>query len=263
MRARLNDCDILYTSQGSGSPLVLIHGFPVDHTIWTPQTEALSKDHQVVTFDLRGHGKSEATPGVYSMELLAQDMKALLDHLGLDRIVLGGLSMGGYVAFAFLKEYQDAVQGLILADTRAEADTVETRSRREEQALEALQNGAGSLADKLILTMFTPETQERNKALTGRVYEIMRSMSPIGVAGALGGMAQRPDSTAFLSLIRVPTLILVGDQDSTTPLADSQRMADRIVGSQLVIIPRAAHLTSLERPVEVNMALGRFLEQFR
>ncbi len=193
------------------------------------------------------------------MELLAQDLKALLDHLGLERVVLGGHSMGGYVAFAFLKQFRDMVQGLILADTRAEADTAEARVRREEQALEALRDGTGPLADRLILTMLTPETRERNKALTSRVYEMMKSTNPIGVAGTLRGMAQRSDSTALLASIRVPTLILVGERDSTTPLGDAQRMASGIAGSELVIVQGAAHLTSLERPVEVNMAVRKFL----
>ncbi len=253
---------MFYERHGSGPPVVLIHGFPLSQKIWTPQTEALSRDHLVVTPDLRGHGKSEATPGVYLMELLAQDVKALIDHLELDHIVLGGLSMGGYVAFAFLKQFRETVKGLILADTRAEADTVEAKSRREEQALEVLRNGTVPLADRLIQTMLTPETRERNETLTDQVYDMMRSMSPIGVAGALRGMAQRPDSTALLSSIKIPTLILVGDKDSTTPLADSQRMAAGITGSELVVIPGAAHLTSLERPGEVNAALKGFLERF-
>src|SRR2546422_6412035 len=215
MRARLNDCDLAYTVHGSGPPVVLVHGFPLNRTIWAPQLGELSRDYQVVTFDLRGHGESEATPGIYAMEDLAQDVKALVDHLGLDRIVLGGLSMGGYVSFAFLRQFREMVQALILADTKADADSDEARAKREQQAQEALRKGATPLADRLILTMLTPETRENNKALTDQVYEMMKATSPVGIAGALRGIAQRADSTPVLGTIRVPTLIMVGEKDQT------------------------------------------------
>ncbi len=261
MRAQLNNCEIFYTSQGSGPPIVLLHGFPLNHTIWTPEIEELSRDFQVVTPDLRGHGKSEVTLGVYGMDLFAQDLKALLDHLRIERIILGGLSMGGYVAFAFLKQFREKVQALILADTKAEADTMESQDRREQQAREALRDGTEPLANRLIQTMLTTETRQSDKALTSQVYEMMRLTNPIGVAGALRGMAQRPDSTPLLSSLRIPTLILVGEKDSTTPLSDAQKMSTAIGGSELVIVPRSAHLTSLENPKSVNVALRRFLER--
>ncbi len=263
MRARLNNCEIFYTSQGSGPPIVLLHGFPLNHTIWAPQVEELSRDFQVVTPDLRGHGKSEATLGVYGMDVFAQDLKALLDRLRIGRFILGGLSMGGYVAFAFLKQFAGSVQALILADSKAEADTAEAQTRREQQAQEALQNGTGPIADRLILTMLTPETREGNKALAGKVYEMMKLTNPVGVAGTLRGMAQRPDSTPLLASIRVPTLILVGEKDSTTPVGDARKIAAGIVGSELVVVPGAAHLTSLENPKSVNVAVRRFLERTR
>ncbi len=263
MRARLNNCDIFYTSQGSGPAIVLLHGFPLNHTIWEPQVEELSRDFQVVTPDLRGHGESEATLGVYGMDLFAQDLKALLDHLRIERFILGGLSMGGYVAFAFLKQLGERVQALILADTKAEADTAEAQARREQQAQEALRDGTEPMANRLIQAMLTTETRQSDKALTSQVYEMMRLTNPIGVAGALRGMAQRPDSTPLLSSLRIPTLILVGEKDSTTPLIDAQKMAALIGGSELVIVPRSAHLTSLENPKSVNVAVRRFLERTR
>jgi len=258
MRARLNDCELAYTVQGSGFPVVLVHGFPLNRTIWTPQLGELSRDFQVVTLDLRGHGESEATPEVYTMEGLARDLKALVDHLGLERIVLGGLSMGGYVALAFLRQFPDMVQALILADTKAEPDTDEARTRREQQAQEALREGAKPLADRLILTMLTPETRQNNKALANQVYDMMMTTSPIGIAGALRGMAQRADSTPMLGTIRVPTMIMVGEKDQTTPLSDAKKMAAGVKGSELVVVPLAAHLTTLENSESVNFALKAF-----
>ena len=192
------------------------------------------------------------------MEDLAQDVKALVDHLGLDRIVLGGLSMGGYVSFAFLRQFREMVQALILADTKADADSDEARAKREQQAQEALRKGATPLADRLILTMLTPETRENNKALTDQVYEMMKATSPVGIAGALRGIAQRADSTPMLGTIRVPTLIMVGEKDQTTPLSDAKKIAAGIKGSELAVIPSAAHLTTLENAYSVNTALKGF-----
>ena len=252
---------MFYNLQGSGPTVLLIHGFPLDQRIWAPQVEELSRDFTVVVLDLRGHGRSEATQGVYLMEQLASDAKALLDHIGVDRIVLGGLSMGGYVAFAFLREFGEMVRGLILCDTRAEADSEEAKARREQQAVEVLRDGTGPLADRLIGGMLTAGTRQRDKLLTGHVYDIMRSQQPVGMAGALRGMARRPDSTPLLGSVRVPTLIVVGEEDQTTPLSDARKMASGIKDAELVVVPNAAHLTSLERPVEVNVAVRRFLER--
>lgn len=193
------------------------------------------------------------------MDLLAQDVHALIDHLQLKPVVLGGLSMGGYVAFAFMRLFPQLVRGLILADTRAEADSPEAGARREQQAQAALRNGTAEVVGPMVPKMFTEKTAGKNPQLVGRVRRMMESTSPSGVAGALRGMAQRPDSTPLLESIRVPTLILVGSQDSVTTVDHAKTMAGKIPDSELVIVPDAAHLTTLERPREVNAAIGGFL----
>ncbi len=255
----MNDCDIFYESFGSGPALVLVHGFPLDRTIWRPQAEELSKNYRVITPDLRGHGLSEATEGVYSMDLLASDVNGVLDKIGAGAIVLGGLSMGGYVALAFHRLFQERVRGLILADTRAEADTDEARARRQDQSLRVLRNGSGEVAGQMIGRMFTEKTRQANPVLADGVRRMMEATSPLGVVGALRGMAERADSTLLLASIKVPTLIIVGEEDSITPVADARRMASMIVGSELVVVPGAAHLSTLERPEEVTGAIRRFL----
>ena len=193
------------------------------------------------------------------MDLLARDVHALIDHLHLEPVVLGGLSMGGYVALAFMRLFPQRVRALILADTRAEADTVEARSRREQQAQKVLNNGTMEVVDQMVLKMFTEKTAREDPKLVERVRRMMESTSPTGIAGALLGMAQRPDLTPFLDSIRVPTLILVGSQDSVTTVEHARKMERGIPGSQLVVVPDAAHLTTLERPREVNAAIGGFL----
>jgi pimeloyl-ACP methyl ester carboxylesterase len=167
--------------------------------------------------------------------------------------------MGGYVAFAFMRLFPQRVRGLILVDTRAEADTLEAKSKRERQAETVLRNGTKEVVDQMIVKMFTEETARENPKLVERVRTMMESTSPTGIAGALLGMAERPDSTVTLESIRVPTLILVGSQDSVTTVEDAKNMASRIPESQLVVVPEAGHLTTLERPVEVNLAIDRFL----
>ena len=167
--------------------------------------------------------------------------------------------MGGYVALAFMRLFPQRVRGLILADTRAEADTPEAQSRREQQAQTVLRNGTAEVVDPMVLKMFTEKTAREDPKLVERVRRMMESTSPTGIAGALLGMAQRPDSTPFLDSIRVPTLILVGSQDSVTTVEHARKMERGIPGSQLVVVPDAAHLTTLERPREVNEAIGGFL----
>ena len=260
-RIGLNDFDMYYSSSGSGHPVALLHGFPLDHTMWKAQIDELSKDHRVIAPDLRGHGRSQATPGPYTMDLLASDVNTLLDRLGLGPVVLGGLSMGGYAAFAFARQYPNRVKALILADTKAEADTPEAQARREEQAQSVLKDGPRGLVDQMIVKMFTGKTSTSNPALVERLRNMMESTSPTGIAGALRGMARRPDSTPLLRSMRVPTLIIVGREDSLTTVSDAEKMANSIPGSQLVVIPEAAHLTTMEKPSEVNSAIRRFLQR--
>ena len=169
--------------------------------------------------------------------------------------------MGGYVAFAFVKKYPHRVQALILADTRAEADTTEARSRREQQAQAALKDGPHELVNQMIVKMVTEKTFTNDPRLVERIRRMMESTSPAGIAGALRGMAQRADSTPLLRSIQVPTLIIVGGEDSLTTVADARKMADEIPNSDLVVVPEAAHLTTLEKPQEVNAAIRGFLQR--
>ncbi len=195
------------------------------------------------------------------MELLAGDVNALLDHLKLKSVVLGGFSMGGYVVLAFMRQFAQKVRGLILVDTRAVADTPEAKARREQQAQGALKNGATEVANQMIGKLFTEKTMNENPPLIDKVKRVMESTSPVGIAETLRGMALRQDSTSLLESIRAPTLIIVGNQDSLTTEEDARNMASKIPNSQLEIVQDAAHLTTLERPQQVNLAIGKFLGQ--
>lgn len=241
---------------GPGAPVVLLHGFPLDRRMWQEQHAALS-GYRLFLPDLRGHGESEASPPPYSMVLLAEDLRRELDHLGLDRIALGGLSMGGYVALAFAARYPERLRALLLLDTHPRADLSEVRRARADQAARVRKSGPEAVIDELMARLVGErDVDPRVVALT---REMILGTSRDGLVGALEGMAARPDSTPVLAAISCPTLVVVGSDDAITPPAMAREMAAAIAHAELVEIPGAGHLAPLERPALVNAALTRFL----
>jgi len=244
-----------YDDLGDGVPLLMIHGFPLDRTLWRSQIEGLQSVARVIAPDLRGFGGSGAAPETMTMDEYAADLKALVDSLNLKQVVLCGLSMGGYVALAFLARYPDAVQGLILANTRAGADSEQAREGRHAAAKKAFDEGVAAIADAMLPKMLTEATIAHRPRLTASVRSMMAGQHPAGVAAALRGMAARPDRTPLLGSIHVPTLIITGQADTLIPVSESEAMNEAIPGSQLVIIPDAAHLSNVEAPEAFNGAV--------
>jgi len=259
---QVDDIQLAYTDAGLGLPVVLLHGYPFNRTLWNEQVSALSNSYRVITPDLRGHGESDASPGAATMNRMAQDVAALLDHLEISRAVIGGLSMGGYVALAFYKQFRSRVRAMVLADTRAQADTEEGKQTRHQQAEKALAEGMAGIADSMLPKLLTPDTVSKRPEVVKRVRDMMLKTKPEGAAGALLGMAERDDQTSLLSQISCPTLILVGQEDQITPVKDSEKMHREIAGSRLVVIENAAHVSNLERTEQFNEELTRFLKQF-
>jgi len=229
--------------------------------VWRPQAEELSKKYWVITPDFRGHGKSEATNEPYSMDLLASDVKALVENLGAKNIALGGISMGGYVAFAYRRLFPEDIQALILVDTKAEADTPQARVGRMEMADLVLKKGLASFADRMLPRLFSKQRLEANATIVKDARRTIETMNPIGIVGGLKGLADRSDSTPLLDGIRVPTLIIVGENDELTTVDDAKRMASKIVGSKLVIVPNSSHISTLEQPEKVTSAIQTFLRE--
>src|SRR5688572_13397480 len=238
----VGDIQLAYTDTGVGLPVVLLHGYPFNRSMWNEQVSALSNSFRVITPDLRGLGESEATSGPATMSRMAQDVAMLLDHLEIPRAVIGGLSMGGYVALAFYKLFPSRVRALVLADTRAQADTEEGKQTRFQQAEKATSEGMAGIADAMLPKLLTPDTVSKRPELVKRIRDMMLKTKPEGAAAALLGMAERDDLTEFISSILVPTLILVGREDAITPVADSEKMQSRIEGSRLVVIENAGHV---------------------
>ncbi|HSE30911.1 MAG TPA: alpha/beta fold hydrolase [Pyrinomonadaceae bacterium] len=258
-KTHVNNIEIAYDDTGSGPAVVLIHGYPFNRSMWADQVSTLTDRYRVVTLDLRGHGESESSSGASTMKLLAQDIAALMDELRIERAVIGGLSMGGYVALAFYQLFPERVEKLLLADTRAQADTEEGKATRAEQVQQILAEGMAGIVNAMLPKLLCPETVSKRPDIVKRVRDMMIHTSPEGAAAALRGMAEREDQTERLSQIKVPTLIVVGKEDPITPVADSERMHERISGSELVVIENASHVSNIEQPETFNGALQAFL----
>lgn len=257
---RIDDIQLAYTDVGAGPAVVLIHGYPFNRSLWTEQAEALHDRYRVVIPDLRGFGASDSSgDSAATMNRMAEDVAELMDHLEIEQAVIGGLSMGGYVALAFCKQIPARVRALVLADTRAQADTEEGKQTRAQQAEKALSEGMAGIADAMLPKLLTPDTVSKRPELVKRIRDMMLKTKPEGAAAALLGMAQRDDQTEFISSIEVPTLIAVGREDAITPVADSEAMHAKIADSRLVVIENAGHVSNLEQTEQFNDALQAFL----
>ena len=262
MKTRLNGTELSFEARGHGLPIVLLHGFPLSREIWQPQVEALCEEFCVIAPDLRGHGESAAPAGVYAMETFAEDVFALLQHLLSPPAVIAGHSMGGYVAFAFLRKYPDWVKGLVLVSTRGGADSPEGKAGREALA-QAVgeEKSAAPVVAKMLPNMMAPQSISDHPSLKTEVERIMANTSLHGLAGALRGMAVRFDVQDVLATIRVPVLIVAGTADGLIPHAESEKMAAAITNAELQLIEGAGHLPSLEQPDQMNRVLKQWLRR--
>jgi pimeloyl-ACP methyl ester carboxylesterase len=258
MLAQINGITLAFNDQGTGLPLVFLHAFPLNRSMWTDQETALSTQFRVITIDLRGHGESDAPLWHYSLDQAADDVHGLLDHLSIRQAVLIGLSMGGYIALAFYRKYADRVKGLVLADTRAQADAEDGKRARFEMAQLAYTQGAGAIAEIMIPKLLSPATIQTRPELVQRVRTMIEGNQVSGIAGDLMAMAERPDSIPLLQQISCPTHIIVGELDVPTPPADARLMGDRIPHARLAVIPGAGHLPNLEQPELFNEAIRSF-----
>jgi len=263
MLIKTNGIRIDYRDEGAGLPVIFLHAFPLNQTMWDDQLIALQNHCRTITLDLRGFGGSEAPQGPYLMDQLAADVRGLMSALGIDRAVLVGLSMGGYVSLAFYRSYPGSVQAMVLADTRASADTDEARERRLRSAEKAERDGARAIADDMIPLLLGRTTLDRRSPVVERVRTMIEGNSPRGIAGAQRGMAERRDSTPLLAMINVPVLVIAGAEDTLTPVAEADSLRNGIRGARIHVIQRAGHLSNMEQPAEFNSALLGFIEPLK
>jgi pimeloyl-ACP methyl ester carboxylesterase len=244
-----------------GDGLVLLHAFPVHGGMWRGVMEGVPATWRVIAPDFRGFGGSQETggAGAFSIEALADDVQAMVEQLGLGRVVLAGLSMGGYVALAFARKYPRSLRGLILLDTKAGADTAEGKENRDRMIAIAREKGAKPIAQAMLGKMIPAETAAHRPQLVQELTEMMESTRAETIAAALAAMRDRPDRTGELASIHVPTLVGVGDQDEITPVAVAKEMAAKIPGARLKVFTGSGHMSAMEQPSQVAAAVTEFL----
>ena len=262
MIAVLGDLELGYEDTGAGLPLVFLHGFPHNRSLWAPQLGALVDHCRCIAVDLRGFGESSVMEP-YSMDQYADDVASLLAHLDVRRAVVIGLSMGGYVAFALWRRHPSLFRALVLSNTKASADTEEARERRRELIRLAETDGAAAVAEGQLAGMLGKTTRENHADIVETVRQMLASAPVDGTVGALRAMMDRPDSTPTLETINVPTMIIASDEDVLTPVKDARVMHEAIAGSRLEVIKSAGHLSNVERPAAYNHLLSELVSELK
>jgi pimeloyl-ACP methyl ester carboxylesterase len=260
-RITVGDRTMRYLEAGSGWPVILLHAFAFSADMWRPELERVPEGWHFIAPDLRGSGPDAPVriSPTLTVDDMAADVGALLDELAIDRAVIGGLSMGGYVTFALFRRAPQRFTGMILADTRPQPDTPEGREARRAMIELAHSRGASAVADAMLPRLLGPTTRARRPALVALVREMMEQQPIEGIVAALEAMIARPDSTPDLERIAVPTLVIVGSEDEVTPTTDAELMQNHIARSRLVVLPEAGHLSSLEAPDGFTLAVADFL----
>jgi 3-oxoadipate enol-lactonase len=262
MKIKINGWSMNYVERGApgATPVVFIHGFPFSLDMWEPQMRALPNQFRAIAYDVRGHGRSDVGDGQYSIEFFVDDLIGLMDHLVIEKTTVCGLSMGGYIALRAIERHPERFDGLVLCDTKSGADSDEAKIRRATTLKSLKLNGVGQFADNFVKTVFAESTFTAHPEIVESVRAIIKSTSPIGIGGTLLALAGRTDTTAALTNIAVPTLILCGEHDLLTPPKDSESMQRQITGSAFHIIPAAAHMSNLENSGVFNDKLIGFLK---
>ncbi len=261
MRISINDISCEVEVRGSGQPILFIHGFPLDHTMWNSQLDCFSQSYRVIAPDLRGFGQSHVTTGTVSMNQYSHDLNEILDQLNItEPVILCGLSMGGYISWEFIRNYPDRVKAIILCDTRAAADSPEAVGNRMKMIETIQTEGTAPVTTVMLPKLFSTESLKNRQEIVNKIKETILNTLTVGIVAALRGMAERPDSTELLSSIQKPTLLIVGEEDQLTPVDEMQGMANQIPDAEITVIKGAGHMSPMECPDQVNEAIKTFLD---
>jgi 3-oxoadipate enol-lactonase len=260
-QVKSDDAEIVYRVLGEGSPVVLLHPFPVNHEFWLPVAQALATRYRLILPDLRGHGDSGVGEGPVTMEKHAADIAKMMDDAAVGRCPLIGVSIGGYALFEFWRKHRGRITALGLCNTKASADSAEARNARLQAANEVLERGTEPFFESMIPRLLGETTRQTRPDLVDGALRMMRKMSAEDVSQVQRGMAARPDSMATLKTVTVPTLLVTGDEDILTGVKEAELMRQHISGSQLRMIPKAGHYSPWERPEEVGKLLRQFLDR--
>lgn len=258
----INDITISYNDYGTGiMPVIFLHGFPFDKTSWQPQMESLKKTHRVIAYDIRGFGKSTAGKSTPSIQLFADDLIQLMDGLSINKAIVCGLSMGGYILLNAISRYPNRFEAIVLCDTQCIADSEETKEKRNQTIVQIKANGLNGFAEGFIKNIFCQQSIETKKELVENINKIILSNSSDIIIETLGALTQRDSTCDTLNEISVPTLILCGKEDVVTVPKESEFLQDNIENSTLYIIDNAGHLSNLEQSSEFNQHLTNFISE--
>jgi len=263
MYTYLNNIPFWYVEEGNPNamPVIFLHGFPFSHEMWSEQIASVARHYRAIAYDIRGHGKSYVGEAQFTIEHHVDDLFGLMDIWKIEKAVLVGLSMGGYIALRALERNQQRFRAAVLCDTKSEADTNEGKLKRFDSMKFVREHGSEAFAETFVKNVFAPESFTTKPEAIRRITKIIAATPPLSIAGTLLALAARTDTTASLPSITIPTLILVGEKDATTPPAASQAMHEKSPHSELHIIPNAAHMSNLENPTEFNRHLLAFLQR--
>jgi pimeloyl-ACP methyl ester carboxylesterase len=254
--------NVRYHDRGQGTAVMFLHAFPLHLGMWEGQEEAVATRYRVVPFDARGFGGSGLGDALLTMARIADDAALLVERLRLGPVILVGCSMGGYAALAFAHMHPSLLRGLVLVDTRAGADSAESRRNRSDLAAKVMKEGAQAALHSFLPRVVGETTKTSRADVMAQLKGMMLAASPQGISDALHGIAARQDSTPLLRDIAVPTLVVCGEEDVVTPRAEAEALERGIRGAELVMIPKAGHLPPMETPDAFNAALLRFLGRF-
>ena len=260
---RSGDATIAYEVLGKGAPVVLLHPFPVHHEFWLPAGQALLEQYSLVIPDLRAHGDSDAGDGPVTMAKYAQDLARILDEEGIRRAAFAGVSIGGYALFEFWRRHRERISALALFNTKGQADTAEARASRLQAAAGVLERGTEQFFQSMTSKLMGTTMYSLRPDLVEGALRMMRKASPEDISAIQKGMAERPDSVETLKQINAPTLVVTGDEDVMTGLAEAELLHRHIAGSQLKVISRAGHYSPWERPEDAGVILRDFLRSVR
>ena len=255
----INDIAVSEYGDRQQVPIIFIHGFPYNSTMWEQQIKRLKEEYYCVAYDIRGLGETPPGYGQFTIEMFVDDLFAVIDGLGLDRPVITGFSMGGYITLRAVEREPDRFRGIILCDTKAEADDDAGKLKRANAIKSINTNGMETFASNFVPMTFSEDAPQRIPETYNTILEQAKAESPIGVKGSLLAMAARTDTTQSLGDIRVPTLLLVGEQDTLTPPSVMQQMHNRISGSEIILVPEAGHMAPLENPEVFTHSIEDFL----
>jgi len=261
MNETINGLSVIMEGSSTNKAIIFVHGFPYDHTMWDEQVKELSKNFFCVRYDIRGLGQSPAGNGQFTMESFVDDLETIAAELKLDKPILCGLSMGGYISLRALERNQENYSAVILCDTRSESDNDEGKLKRAAAIKRINTDGLAPFAKDFITNCYGDFYKENHKEDFEERIRKSSQFDPVGVKGCLLAMICRTDTTNFLNKINIPVLVICGENDALTPPAVMQSIADRIYSAQFVIIKNSGHMSPIENPKEVNTAIKRFLEK--